>query len=81
VADVHVETGPMVAIVAVILPGVLGVLVLGQHAGMLVVGVVLHAAAVGPDMNLVSGVHHLVSAGPDRCRCSHDTGWGRGPTC
>ena len=44
--DVHIETGPVVVIVAVILPGVLGVLVLGLHDGMLVVGVVLHAAAM-----------------------------------
>ena len=39
--DVLVETGPVVVIV----PDVLSVLVLGQHAVMLVVGVVLHAAA------------------------------------
>ena len=72
--DVPVETGPVVVLVAVTLSGVLGVLVLGQHDGMLVVGVVLHAAAmyipssppgvaVGPDINLVSSVHLLVSAG------------------
>ena len=88
--DVHVETGPVVVIVAVILSGVLGVLVLDQHDGMLVVGVVLHAAtmympssppgvAVGPDMNLVSGVHHLVSAGPGGGWCSHSIGWGGRP--
>ena len=40
------STGPVVVIVAVILPDVLGVLVLGQHAGMLVVGVVLHSGAM-----------------------------------
>ena len=69
--DVHEEAGPVVVIVADILPVVLGVLVLGQHDGMLVVGVVLHVAAeyipysppgvaVGPDMNLGHGVHHGV---------------------
>jgi hypothetical protein len=92
VVDVHVEAGPVVVIVAVILPGVLDVLVLVQLAGMLVVGVVLHAdgmyvpssppgVAVGPDMNLVSGVHHLVSAGHDRVSCSHRTGWRGRPAC
>jgi riboflavin transporter FmnP len=65
-----------------ILPDVLWVLVLGQHAGIL--GVVLCAAvvylpssppgvAVGPDMSLVFGEHHLVSAGHDRVSCSHRT--------
>ena len=44
--DVHIETGPVVVIVAVILPGVLSVLVLGLHDGMLLDGVVLHAAAM-----------------------------------
>jgi hypothetical protein len=89
VVDVHVETGPVVVIVAVVLSGVL---VLGQHDGMLVVGVVLHAAAmyvpssppgvaVGPDTNLVSGVHHLVSAGPGGGRCSHSVGWRGRPAC
>ena len=91
-ADVHIETGPVVVIVAVILPGVLDVLVLVQHAGMLVVGLVLHAdgmympssppgVTVGPDMNLVSGLQYLVSAWPDRGRYSHNTGGIRGPTC
>ena len=36
--------------------------------------------AVGPDMNLVSGEHHTVSAVPDRGRCSHNAGGRRGPT-
>ena len=82
--DVQIEAGPVVVIVAVILPVVLCVLVLGHHAGILVVGVVLHAAvvylpssppgvAVGPDMSLVFGEHHLVSAGHDRVSCSHRT--------
>ena len=82
----------MGAIVPDHLPDVLGVLVLGQHDGMLVVGVVLHATAmympsspprvaVGPHINLVFGVHHLVSAGSDRDRCFHNTGGRRGPTC
>ena len=90
--DVHIEAGLVVVIVAVILPGVLDVLVLVQHAGMLVVGVALHAAAmympssppgvaVGPDMHLVSGVHHLVSAGPGGGRCSHSIGLRGGPAC
>ena len=59
------------------LPDVLDVHVVAQHAVMLVLGKVLHVAAgyirssppgvaVGPNMSLVSGVHHVVaSAGPE----------------
>ena len=82
--DVHKEAGPVVVIVAVILTVVLGDLVLGHHAGVLVVGFVHHAAdmylpssplwvAVRPDMDLVSGEHHLVSAGHDGVSYSHRT--------
>ena len=59
-----------------LLTDVLGVPVMGQHAWMLIVGVVLHVAvvylvmpssspgvAVGPDMLLVPGVYHVV--GPE----------------
>ena len=44
VVDVLVETGPVVVIVTVLLPDVLRVYAVGQHDGMPVVGVVLHAA-------------------------------------
>jgi hypothetical protein len=88
---VHHEPGRVVDHL-VYLEGGCGVLVLGPHDGMLVVGVVLHAAAVympssppgvavGPDMNLVFGVHHLVSAGPGGGVCSHSVGWRGRPAC
>ena len=89
VVDVIVEIVPVGAFVHDLLPDVLGVHVVVQHAGMLVVGVVLHVyipssppgVAVGPDMNLASCVHHLVvSAVPDRGRCRHRTGGRAGPT-
>ena len=60
------------------------IVLVGLGAVMAVVGMVLHAAvvylpssppgvAVGPDMTLVSGEHHLVSAGCDRVSHSHRT--------
>jgi hypothetical protein len=71
VVDVPVETGPVVVIVAVTLSGA-AVYMPSSSPGV----------AVGPDQNLFSGVYHLVSAvWPDRGRCSHHNGGGKGPNC
>ena len=69
------------------LPDVFGAHVVDQHAGMIVLGWVLHLAAgyipssppgvvaVGPNMILVSGVHHVVaSAGPEHLTVSSQAG-------